>query len=131
MGKYVATDTETQKKAVKQNIVAITTALLEQTYENDPFFGDLGRGLLVLDNSVEADHAFQLDVTPRTDADILTYNIPCDSCSKTTDSVGGLFICVECAEHWSCVACMTAYDSTGSKDRACVGHRFHKVEGRY
>lgn len=134
---YIPTSVATRKSHVRRNISNLARAMLQANVANDNRLPVLGECLLIMHDTTDAEHAFQLQVHPyaTTAEGPLTYWLACNSCE--TDITGNLYICLTCADTALCEDCMTKYKDKTKEMRTCKDHVYHGIlshrhwEGEY
>lgn len=124
---YVPTSAATRNSHVRQLISNLARSMLHSRLPNDMRLGVLADCLLIMHDTTDADHAYQLDVRDYavTVEGPLPYMGKCDLCDASI--TGNLYICLTCAGRALCEDCMKAYEEKTKELRNCKDHKFHGV----
>ena len=107
--RYKPTTDSARKAHVRRMVSSLVRSLLTSRQYSDMRFSDLGYCLLILHDSTEAEHAYQLQVADHDAAvePLVPYNYRCRMCNRFIH--GNLYICLTCPGKHLCEACMTEY----------------------
>ena len=127
--RYVPTGKVARQHHVRQSVRTLLSKLCRSRVAGGENITTLGRCLLIVEDTTEAELAYQLDVIEKPAEEPLEYRVACKGCDAYIK--GEIYACLACAERHLCSACMAKYADGTATIRNCKAHDYHQISQRH